>query len=46
MNADVYKIDANGKLSPTQGSGTVKLLVPHVDPVVLDVGYKHAKGSK
>lgn len=40
MNADVYKIDANGKVSPQTGLSTLKLLVPHVDPVVLDVNYK------
>ncbi|XP_022837131.1 apolipophorins isoform X2 [Spodoptera litura] len=40
VNADVYKIDANGKVSPQTGLSTLKLLVPHVDPVVLDVNYK------
>ncbi|CAH0599019.1 unnamed protein product [Chrysodeixis includens] len=40
VNADVYKIEANGKISPQTGFSTVKVLVPHVDPVSLDVNYK------
>ncbi|KAH9637818.1 hypothetical protein HF086_017596 [Spodoptera exigua] len=39
-NKDVVEIDANGKVSPQTGLSTLKLLVPHVDPVVLDVNYK------
>lgn len=46
MNADVYKIDANGKISPQTGFSTVKVLVPHVDPVVLDVNYKSDRNGK
>lgn len=45
VNADVYKIDANGKVSPQTGFSTMKLLVPHVDPVVLDVNYKVDKNG-
>lgn len=41
VNADVYKIEANGKVSEETGYGTVKLLVPHEDPLVLDVNYKN-----
>ncbi|CAB3232890.1 unnamed protein product [Arctia plantaginis] len=41
INSDVYKIDANGKGSAETGYGTVKLLVPHVDPLVLDIKYKN-----
>lgn len=40
MNADVWKVDANGKIGAHNGAGTVKLLVPHVDPVILDANYK------
>ncbi|XP_047037209.1 apolipophorins isoform X1 [Helicoverpa zea] len=40
INADVYKIDANGKVGPQTGLSTLKLLAPHVDPIVLDANYK------
>ncbi|XP_075987202.1 retinoid- and fatty-acid binding glycoprotein apolipophorin isoform X2 [Anticarsia gemmatalis] len=43
VNADVYKIDANGKVGEKSGFSTVKLLVPHVDPVTLEVNYKNDK---
>lgn len=40
VNADVWKIDANGKIGRLDGAGTVKVLVPHEDPMVLDASYK------
>lgn len=46
INSDVYKIDANGKGGVENGYGTVKFLVPHVDPVVLDIKYKNNENSK
>lgn len=46
VNADVYKIDANGKVSPQTGVSTVKFLVPHVDPVILDVNYKISQNGE
>ncbi|KAG6438575.1 hypothetical protein O3G_MSEX000068 [Manduca sexta] len=47
INADVYKIDANGKVGPKNGYGAVKVLVPHVEPFVLDYNYKSShEGEK
>ncbi|KAJ8707317.1 hypothetical protein PYW08_010569 [Mythimna loreyi] len=45
VNADVYKIDASGKVSPQTGLTTVKVLLPHVDPVVLEANYKTAQNG-
>ncbi|KAJ8705174.1 hypothetical protein PYW07_011001 [Mythimna separata] len=45
VNADVYKLDASGKVSPQTGLTTVKVLVPHVDPVVLDASYKTSQNG-
>ncbi|XP_028026671.1 apolipophorins isoform X1 [Bombyx mandarina] len=47
INADVYKIDMNGKKSVNDGTGTLKFLVPHVDPFILDYKYKNGlEGEK
>ncbi|XP_037295541.1 apolipophorins isoform X2 [Manduca sexta] len=47
INADVYKVDANGKVGPKNGYGAVKVLVPHVEPFVLDYNYKSShEGEK
>ncbi|KAJ0171016.1 hypothetical protein K1T71_013215 [Dendrolimus kikuchii] len=47
VNSDVYKVDANGKVGPETGFGVVKLLAPHVEPVILDVKYKnHREGDR
>lgn len=46
VNADVYKVDAHGKAGTNSGSGTVKLLVPHNEPVILDASYKNEDGRE
>lgn len=46
VNADVYKVDASGKLGAQSGLSSVKLLVPHVDPIVLDANYKTSQNGE
>ncbi|CAH2060387.1 unnamed protein product, partial [Iphiclides podalirius] len=39
LNADVFKIDSNGKLGVQSGTAEIKVLVPHHDPFVLHGKY-------
>ncbi|XP_026318173.1 apolipophorins-like [Hyposmocoma kahamanoa] len=39
VNADVYKFDSSGKLGLQKGFEKVKVLVPHQEPLVLEVHY-------
>ncbi|XP_038219067.1 apolipophorins [Zerene cesonia] len=40
INGDIYKIDGSSKYNTKNGNTKLKLIVPHHDPVVLDVNFK------
>ena len=47
VNADVFKVDANGKVGIKNGSGAIKVLIPHNDPFIVDFNYKRdSQGDK
>lgn len=46
INADVYKVDANGKAGLKNGFGAIKVLIPHNDPFIVDFNYKRDSQGK
>ncbi|XP_050357243.1 apolipophorins [Nymphalis io] len=40
INADLYKFESNGKYDEKNGNTKLKVLVPHVDPIIIDTSYK------
>ncbi|CAH2098987.1 unnamed protein product [Euphydryas editha] len=39
INGDLYKFESNGKYDVKTGNTKVKVLVPHVDPIIVDSNY-------
>lgn len=46
VNKDLYKIDSSGKFNSTFGLGKVKVIIPDVEPIIVDLYYNIYNNGK